>query len=158
MLFYGRIIFLICLCMGVGACVSLPTYSGPQLDNADASEIAILKHGGLVNGIKDADGNDIPVRSSEPHPLSDLNKLYEEFRLVPGEYEIRYSVRHYKQARVSGESRVTLKAGHVYAVKDETCYTFCSRLASYTSDIWLEDITTGEWIGGCRQGMGCVEG
>ena len=168
--FCRKIILLICLCMSTGSCgalavalVTMPTYTDPKLGTADDSEVAILKHRlwgcfWCINEIKDADGRNIPIESSEQHPLAKEGFMmrFEKHRLSPGEYEISYSYRERHASQAYGHSRVVLKAGHVYAVREETCTTFCFRMDSNTSDIWLEDITTGEWIGGCRQGMGCV--
>jgi hypothetical protein len=164
MQYYGRIIFLIFLCMSLGACVALPTYSDPQLDAVDDSEIAILKSIPIGSGfvsIRDVEGNDIPIKSSELNPswlVPDGQYLhYKDFRLTPGEYELRYRFGTRKIATVHGVSLIFLEAGHVYTVRSQHCYLFCFRMRSYSADVWLVDITTGEWIGGCRQGMGCVD-
>ena len=159
--FCRKIILLICLCMSTGACVAWPTYGDPQLGTADDSEVAILRHRWegrfCVDEIKDAAGKNIPLISSEQHPIPGRKLRFEKFRLSPGQYEIKYSCRSSKSPLAYGLSRVTLKAGHVYRVTYEACWPFCFRMDSRTSDIWLEDMTTDEWIGGCRQGMGCVE-
>ena len=159
--FCRKIIFLICLCMGTGACVAWPTYSDPQLGTADDSEVAILRHrwegAFCVSEIKDATGKNIPLISSEQDPVAGRKLRFEKFRLSPGQYGIGYRCRASKSPWAFGFSRVTLKAGHVYRVTYESCWIFCLRMSSRTADIWLEDMTTGEWIGGCRQGMGCVE-
>ncbi len=142
--------------MSVGACAA-PTYIDPQVEAADYTEIAIVKNRLFgcpfcIDRITRMDGKSIPVHSSESYPIAE----FEEFRLSPGEYRISYSYKHRKIPRVSDTNVVNLKAGHVYAVKSQSCIWFCFRMKWYSADIWLEDISTGELIGGCRQGMGCA--
>ena len=169
--FYGRFIFPICMCAVLTACVQPPTYIDPQLEGADDGEIAELEgydvQGGLekaflkVDSITDAEGNDIPVISTVPQPSSQKpNKLrFDEFRLPPGKYKIEYSALGGKALQrwlASGNSRIFLKRGHIYELRSETCFAFCSRMLMGSTDIWLRDKTAGERVGGCRQGRGCV--
>ena len=147
--------------MSMGAC-AMPTYSDPLIDAADDSEIAIIENRGwgclvCIDRIRDADGMDIPIVSSDTRSVGTGNYEFEKFRLSPGEYEIRYSYAPRHRAPSYGVSRVFLKADHVYSAESESCHSFCFRMDSHSTDVWLVDITTGEWIGGCRQGMGCVE-
>ena len=157
---YYRIIFLVIFGIFATSCVSLPTYIHPSINDANNSEIATIntRWAGCpfcIRVIKGADGEDIPVTSSERHPMTSGTKPFEAYRLPPGEYTIWYSHKGHKTKRVSGSDKVTLKAGHVYRVAEESCYWPCARMDTYTADIWLEDMTTGKRIAGCRQGMGC---
>ena len=88
MQFYWRIIFLMSLCMSVGACMTLPSYSDPLIDAADDSEIAIIANlcffgFGCIDRIRDAYGKDIPGFSSEPDPFTTENKKFSSFDYRP---------------------------------------------------------------------------
>jgi len=82
-----------------------------------------------------------------------------EFRLVPGKYEITYEHKSHKIPKVSRTDTVELKAGHVYRVKENSCYDpdvllaaifggACRGRRSYTATVWIEDDTTGEVVAG----------
>ncbi len=166
-----RSTFLVSLCTLVVACAEVRTYSHPSINDADDREVAILEELEPLAGIahiKDADGNYIDcrqghVRSPCPAKIKcarDDDGWCERFRLLPGEYEISYGWGYYGGWTTYGLARVTLKAGHVYRVESEYCYVlgflFCPHMETKSGDVWLQDLTIGERIHGCRQGLGCV--
>ena len=86
-----------------------------------------------------------------------LNETTQEaFHLAPGSYRINASYSPTQISRSSISAVVDLKAGHRYAFKTQACHFLCFRMKFYSSDIWFKDLTTDEWIAGCRQGMGCA--
>ena len=120
---YKKIIFLICLCMNMGGCVSLPTYSDPRVDGMADSQIAILENRRLdscllcVARITDADGKNIPLKSSEQHPA-----------MIKGYKKHSKSIDYY---RASTKSHTVLKDIAVRAASTTKAVLF-SKLVTYT--------------------------
>ena len=87
------------------------------------------------------------------HYNNDLGAGISYFQLTPGKYWIRYTL-IYGGHRISDFERnpkyhpsesgfVTLKAGHIYQLKRESCL-YCRSASMSTS--WIEDVGTGEVI------------
>ncbi len=138
------------LLVALGAC-AFPTYEDPAIAGLDPSQFAVVDNRwvGCPFCI------DKIVRLSDDALI--INEVNQEaFHLAPGSYRINARYSHHKISRRSISAVVDLKAGHRYAFKTQACYLLCFRMKFYSSDIWFRDLTTGEWIAGCRQGMGCA--
>ena len=154
---YFRYMFFAILCVSMAACVLKPEiYTHPSIPDADDSEVAIFEDISGLRRIEDADGNEIPYLEGLP-PTEYRPRV--EIRLPPGNYHIYYQ----GWTRGGGNNRVTLEAGHLYEVGEEYCAGFILeffsclfRMEAKSTDAWIEDVTTGERIAGCRQGLGCI--
>ncbi len=137
---YFRCMFLAILCVSMAACGKEQlAYTHPSIPDADDSEVAIFEDDqffGLLRRIVDADGNEISYLQPSKYPVVYI------IRLPPGKYKI-----YYRSHGVARNSRVTLEAGHLYEVENSLWSE---------EDAWIQDVTTDEPIGGCRQEMGCI--
>jgi hypothetical protein len=143
----------ICFSLGVPGC-ALPTF--PAFRNYDEQTLADQQVATIENRwgcpwcidqLSGADGS----------LLYDVKKDggMDPFKLTPGTYLVRISYQGPKIHPVSKEGTAELKAGHVYRVKNETCFGgpvlglgACHGRQAYTATVWIEDIGTGEVVVG----------
>jgi hypothetical protein len=143
--------------MSLAACAT-GTFNDPSAKNLDDSKIAILKDNmlGLISEIRHVDTGRVILTKKRG-----VRTGWANIRLIPGKYQISYGGQIHRAPAVSGQSTITLQAGHKYQMTDTYCYILCAiatKMDFRTFDFWIEDLNTKEWVAGCRQGRGCIRG
>jgi hypothetical protein len=136
----------------------LQNYEGLEISD---SEIAIIKNRWgvcpfCIDAIYDLRDEGIELERVVTVPPGEAD-LYssrrdggiETFKLLPGKYHISAHYQAHNIEVVFLETKVVLQKGHVYAVKEDTCYGwYFSSCRPYTAKIWFEDLSTGKVLAG----------
>ena len=105
-----------------------------------------------IKNVLDVENDELIFNIYDHPPVSSLKKrVSHEFS--PGTYRIIFGADRYGQLVVDKTEVITLKAGHVYEVKDRMCYFFSiwDPACAKSNDkvlVWIEDVTTGEIVAG----------
>lgn len=134
-------------------CATLRIFTNYDSSTLSDDQVAILETKGClfcVKQISRADDGTLVYDAKKDGAAGPVNP----FKLTPGSYSVQISYQWPKILTVTRQGTAELKAGHVYRVRQESCYIpgyllgLCRGGKSYTGTLWLEDVATGNVLVG----------
>jgi hypothetical protein len=131
-------------------CATLRTFTNYDSSKLSDEHVAILENKGCLFCVKQIS------RVDDGTLVYDANKdgAASPIKLTSGTYSVQISEQWPKISMVTRQGTAELKAGHVYRVRQESCYIpgyvlgLCHVGHSYTGTLWIEDVATGNVLVG----------